>query len=443
MSDISNYTKAEDLVERIVNLGSSLEALNIFRSNQKLLRDWKFILPSDKGIMPGLCVNRSFKNNAVVRSLFSSERVVVFDQKTISEMEKGKSEFAIDFSLSLDTMMFSYVENYIRDPSRADSIRISDVMQFIASPEVSIDAIPYLQENMHNLLYGSRFQKYKVYKNVLSYEIIRSIDKRHLTLTKEIRSIISRKQRRRNAIELISNNEKLYMQSNKEDDFRYSQKMMYCIIIKIVIIHMKYGHQTVAERMLKLMEFLDEEIGYITAREMLLAPEYFQRGHNLKFFGKIQKGREDIFSNLENMAWDMWHIRQCEKGISKRVSEPYRYFFSALLTQDNRFIEVIDICSLDAAIIKPNGTLQPVHSKNVFDTVFKDQPAYIVARARGFYSNGSRRKREMRRDGKLGKIIENYNTMSLRLEKDLSIICKIEQRQVIEPNHAICRFLDL
>ncbi len=443
MSDFYGQTEAENLADHIVKLGSSLESLDLFRSNKTLLNGWKFVLPSNKGAVPGFCVNRSFKNKAVVRSLFSTEKVIVIDRETIEEMEKGGSTFAIDFSVSLDTMILSYVEGYIKNPSKEESVRIFDIMKFIASPEVSIDAIPYLQENMQALIHGSKAQKYKIYSSMLSYEIIRSIDKKHLASTGDITSYLSRRQRRKNTLDLLKSNEKRYGNLNDKEDFRCSQKIMHCILIKIVIIHLKYGYQTVAERMLRLMEFFDEEMGLMAAREMLLASEYFQRGTKLKFFGKIQKGREDIFTSLENMAWDMWHIRQCEEGISKKPQEPCRYFFPGLLTQDNRLIEVIDICSLDAAIIKPNGVLMSVHSKNVFDTVFKDQPAYILARARSFYSSNSRRKREIRQGEKKRNSLEYYNSVANKLKEDLSAICKIQEKQTKTSQKETCSFFDV
>ncbi|MGC3834408.1 hypothetical protein ACPSKX_09090 [Moritella viscosa] len=101
------------LIQEIATADSLGESIAIFSLTKELLDGCKFIFASDSGPSPGLSVGQDFKDGSAIRSLFSTEKVLVLDNETLRDMSLGTAEFQIDYSISLDTQALSYLEPYI------------------------------------------------------------------------------------------------------------------------------------------------------------------------------------------------------------------------------------------------------------------------------------------------------------------------------------------
>jgi len=89
--------------------------------------------------------------------------------------------------------------------------------------------------------------------------------------------------------------------------------------------------------------------------EVVLLMRYFANGQKLKFFAKIQSGRNDLLRTLSGMTWDLYHFRQVTHMLSKGPTQDAHYYFPAMLTFDKGFAEIIDIYSLCACGIGPGA----------------------------------------------------------------------------------------
>lgn len=349
----------EQIVARICNSDSTAEALDLYRLAAPLLKDYKFVFASDKGASPGFAVNRTFSAGAAIRSLFKTERVLVLDSETAVEMESGQSTYPIDFSISLDTNAMSYLVPHMAG-RRGGGIPadFQEVFNFIARPDVYVDPIPYFTENLPRLADGESADK--IFENLKAYEILRTIDADWLKSNGEVCSTLSDQELATIAQRQVS---KMYLDiedSAMLDGLISNHRYMYACLIKMAIIQLKFPSASLGKKIAAFLEFCHSTLATMNMREAVVAREYFNRGQELTFFGKIQKrSKNDILELLRNMAWDMWHVRQLEKSITFSPEKQARYFFPALLTFDLKFIEIMKLYPLKACAFKI-GSSQPL-----------------------------------------------------------------------------------
>ena len=145
--------------------------------------------------------------------------------------------------------------------------------------------------------------------------------------------------------------------------------LLYCTLLKMTTIQLRSREKSQNAKLHELVEFMDTQLQTMFARELMVAAEYFTRGQNLTFFGKIQKGCSEqlpeLIAQLKNMAWDFWHVRYIEEAATTEGTLPdtspiqARYFFPALLTCDKRFIEIIDLYPLKSCAYQ-QGSRSPI-----------------------------------------------------------------------------------
>lgn len=343
------------LVAEIANADSTSGAISAYTNYGSLLPDWKFVFASNKGPVPGFAVNRTFSDGSVVRGLFSATNVVVLDREIHGAMLANATvTFPIDYSIALDTQALSYLAPYIEGKTSSLAKDFHEIFQFIARGDVYVDPVPYITENLPNILIEKNVSEIR--RRLTAYEMLRTIDEEHLRDTGQIRSISSEEERKRIVEKYV-----IDMLDNASDSevmtaVQFRHTLCYCVLLKMTSIQLRSKTKTPATKLQELVDFMDAELHTMWLREIVVAAEYFKRGQNLAFFGKIQKAPaaklSDQFAVLKGMAWDFWHIRYLESAATNEDTMPEstrikpRYFFPALLTCDKRFIEIIDLYPL-------------------------------------------------------------------------------------------------
>ena len=410
------------LMARICNADSLAEALEIFRHAGPLLDGCKFVFAAKSGAEPGFAVNRTFSSGASIRSLFNTERVVVLDTETVREMRSGKATYPIDYSISLDTQAVSYLEPFINGKASASlPSDMKEVFDFIARDDVSVDPIPYMLENVHNLCDQAAADR--IYAKLRIYEILRTLDTQWLQSRGEVRSVLSEQDLTKHAQEHIA---RMFADRDNETfvkglTFRY--QFVYSHLLKMTLIQMSSPKTSVAKRMLQFLEFCDSRMATMNGRETALARTYFERGQDLTFFGKIQKGKPDLFQLLGGMTWDLWHVRQLEEAMTFKPARQARYFFPALLTFDKRLVEVIDLYPLKVCAFKEGESEpMPVFDGDWFDLVTAEEAAKDSIKER-FFASEARASRDARRDGVKPRITEIVKELEAELSEVALVNC--------------------
>ena len=373
------------------------EALDLYLMLQHKLKGWQFVFGADRGAIAGFSINQQFSNGAAICSLFVGDRVLVLDETTVADMKAGQATYPFDFSISLDTQAFSHIEPYLSGRTTRLPRDFEEVFRFIARPDVNVDPLPYLLENHRNLL-RDMSNADSIFGRIKGYEVLRTIDSTHLQSTGEVRSTLTDAELVARAQSLLSS-----MLYNTTYNFVNSvllnrQQVMYCLLLKMVALQMGKPRLSVGDKVWAFVEFLDGEFATIFAREVFIAHKYFEQGQNLKFFGRIQIKKSDIFEKLDAMAWDLWHVRQCEESLTFSSIRGARYYFPAILSFDKPFIEIMRMYPLRACAISPESPMPlPFYAGDFFGEIAREMPNNGESFKHHFFSTAARQSRDSRR----------------------------------------------
>jgi hypothetical protein len=333
------------VIEHIAKATSIAESAMVFTLFEKELTGCRFVFAADIGGQPGFALNKTFSSGAAIRSLFQSERVLVLDHSSVAAPEGGY-DYAYDYSISLDTSAVSVLKPFL-DGRPSD---IAEVIEFLASNHVSFDPLPYVFENLANLNRGISAAE-QMYKKALGYETLASADLDYLKQTGTLRSKLDPDSLAKRAAHVIATMYDGNASHGFVDEMNRLRRTMYALLLKMAVIQIRDPRHSLKKKLGAFLSFCDQKLATIYLRELLIAKEYFERGQGLGFFSRVHKnysGDQSLFEVLENMAWDVYHVRQLELAMEINRSPDAKYFFSALLTFDKHLIEILDLCSLCA-----------------------------------------------------------------------------------------------
>ena len=351
--------------------------------------EYKFVFGAAKGAIPGFAVNRSFSGGARIRSLFPDERVLVLDPETIKSIRSVAATYSVDYSISLDSNAFSYLRHHVIGETKRLPNDFVEVFNFIARDDVRVDGMPYVLENRGGTNLQDERKALHVFESIKAYEVLRTIDGEWLRNHGEVRSKLDDAALVKRAQEAMS---RLYFSADDHNGMRGLRARVsysYANLLQLVLIQLQRKNWPTDRKVEAYIEFCHSRLATIDARGMVLAREYFERGQNLKFFGRIQAGRDDLLELLNNMAWDLFHVRQLESAMSMRPDSEARYFFPALLTYDQGLIEVMDLCPLISIAFTSNESdTIPIYRVDG-DKVISSDPTQLAAVKAKYFSEAA------------------------------------------------------
>jgi hypothetical protein len=367
------------VIDHIAKATSIAESAMVFKLFEKEMTGCRFVFAANIGGQPGFALGKTFSSGAAIRSLFQSERVLVLDHHSVDAPEGGY-DYAYDYSISLDTSAVSVLKPFL-DGRKGVPVDIAEVIEFLKSNHVSFDPLPYVFENLQNLDRGISAAE-RMYEKALGFETLASADLDHLKQTGTLRSKLDPDSLAKRAAHVIATMYDGYASRSFVNEMNRLQRTMYALLLKMAVIQIRDPRQSLKKKLEAFLSFCDQDLATIHLCELLIAKEFFERGQGLGFFSRVHKnynGDRSLFEVLENMAWDVYHIRHLELAMGIKRSPDAKYFFSALLTFDKHLIEILDLCSLRAiALIGdpprpipfPKADVIPFLDPGDVDTVF-------------------------------------------------------------------------
>ena len=317
----------KQLATLICQCGPTLEAVSLYAKYRHKLVGWKFILGGQKGAVRGFAVNRQFSGGAVVRSFFKHDKVIFLDDDSAGDdfMHGQRVTIPLDFSIALDTQALSYIEPYLSGNIGKLPKDFCEVFEFLANEEVQVDPIPYLMENLQHLNEPPVLDK--IFMKLKAWEVLKSIDLLHFKQTQEIRSTLSDFALMQNAQQSLAF--MLYMSDAEKEHLLTHHMCNYCVFLKMIELQLSMVRRSPLEKTIAFITFLHERLATNSFRATMIARSYFERGQTLRFFGKIQSGRKDLFKTVKGMAWDLSQIERTLHMVTFPGKERTRYFLPA------------------------------------------------------------------------------------------------------------------
>lgn len=136
--------------------------------------------------------------------------------------------------------------------------------------------------------------------------------------------------------------------------FRHQYLLYYLALLVMTDININHKNLPLYQKELSFVKYFHEQIGILSDRETNLAKLFFNYGTNIKFFGKIQKGRKDIIKNLKNMAWDIFHLQNTFNNLFI-IPKNADFIIPFFISYDQRLKDIAPIYKLKSAAFIKNG----------------------------------------------------------------------------------------
>lgn len=307
------------------------------------LKDCMFVVFSDREgtqLPSALCTN--YDNDFAIINLGCTDRYYAINAQIYEEMLKtGESNYYIDVCVDLDTQAVSYLKNvFVQYDQIPECEKIRELIQYLQLPEVNYSCLPYLIENAAK---KGKIDYTKCYKNIYSFMLFKAFDYKKL-LQEGIFEYDKLEE------EIFIDADGLYNDMRSEKFAQYYgnffelQESIYILLLKAICIEFTNSKKSAKNKLLDLLDFVNNKLGFIPERELQICYYYFNHDEaTRKFFKKVQKNSKDLLHIINGMAWDLVHIRLIEKEFATRPVDEVRYAIHMLLTFDNGLKDLLQI----------------------------------------------------------------------------------------------------
>lgn len=295
--------KEKNAIQDMFSCDSQLEQLACYQHYLEPLKDWTFVTFSkDFGtkLPDELCENSS--NNFSVINLGCGNRLYTINKSIYKEMlRKGNAKFKIDTCVALDTQAVSYLKNAFREYNeKPDYYGIKDLIDYLQKPNVNYIGTPYLIENAGK---KDLINPIECYKNIKSYMLLRAFNYEKMLNNEEC---VYGKTEEEIQIEtdILYNNFLSDRFVQVQSDLYEFQKTVYVLLMKAVCIEFANSKRSAKNKILDLVDFVNEKLGIFTERELQICYCYFEHDDRTKkFFKKVQKNSKELKETINGMAW--------------------------------------------------------------------------------------------------------------------------------------------
>ena len=316
------------------------EAIRIYASNFQFLQEYSFILPHSDGMNYVQKFRELNLADMDVIHFFGSETLYCLNSTSfMSIMCEEDYELLIASLVSLDTQIQSYLYRYYLDKTSRVPENISEIKKIIRSHMCLIDGLAYTFENA---LFNPDFLTTQICKdNAFALETYFFDDKKEAAAYADY---------------LLCVDDRLF-HDKFSDWLRHQYLLYYLELLVMTDLQLNSKNLSLDQKELRFVQYFHEVVHIVSDREVNLAILFFKYGTDIKFFGKIQKGKRDIVQNLKNMAWDIFHLRNTFNNLAI-IPPKADFIIPFFITYDQRLKDIVPIYKLKSAAFIKNTSIK-------------------------------------------------------------------------------------
>ncbi|MFI2858819.1 hypothetical protein ACH6EH_17070 [Paenibacillus sp. JSM ZJ436] len=282
---------------------------------------------------------------------FETDKLYFIDDELLIETVKNGEKdttFGLDYSIMLDTNYASYIHNFVsRDYSTLNN-EIFTTIDLLIRNNFNYDHIFYMIENYKNSFVNieggdektKRDKKTKLYLNLVSLELFKSINREEYIKTGKLQYGITENEAQLQADQIFNG---IFNSAYAQEGMDYFLRIQrYMVLFIIGVMQIKFESKTtVHKKVQKLFEFSTNIIGIYFDREFVIAHKYFTTQNDVKMLNKINKGMspKKVLQFIENIAWDFSVPRIMERQLLHGGNG--RYFIPFFLSNDQNLREIL------------------------------------------------------------------------------------------------------
>ncbi|TNU29710.1 hypothetical protein FH490_05655 [Bacillus velezensis] len=333
-------------------------------------------------------------------SYFQTGKLYYMDDELLNDMLfNGSISFPIDYSVMLDTNYASYIPRFLNNQGNSEFEKesIYKTIDTLLKHKFHYDYNFYLVENYNKIIkdngsFDASIKKHRdMYENLVFLELFKSIDNDIYINKNIIEYQISKFEAIQRVDDIIY---KLYKTRDGKSSLKKFLDMHQNLTLLLIgIIKIQFSSKKNAKnKMIKLLEYVQNKVGIYYEREMVIALKYFKNPKSVGIFNKINKGgnQKKLLEKIENTAWDFMAPRVME--YFSNLNSEGRYFIPFFLSHDKNLRELLTLFEI-------KGVLQDIRTGQLIPftkissaELFKNEGVEIDL---SFYSQESTNKRRL------------------------------------------------
>jgi hypothetical protein len=285
---------------------------------------------------------------------FHNDNIFVLNQKNCIELSMGfHNKVLYSFDINLDTNVVSYIDRLVENKLE-DDIQREVAKLFIGKRDFhsAVSIQPYILENT-------------LFKNEIDDHVIRTIKNFFSVVFKShYRSKTITSYKTKNRIKRIKRD--FFDKKNNYffEIFKNMYKITYVVFLKMYLLQI--SEESFDKKAKKLINFMALELKKISILEIILALEFFRKGTKIKFFGKFQNRNKNIIKDIQNVTWDIYHLRSLDFLYIFNQHPKADITLSYLYSLDKKFNEVRSIVKLHTLVVdKDLGWSFPFYQNDI------------------------------------------------------------------------------
>jgi len=326
----------------------------------------------EKDALPKNFTKTVFYENNDFSPYFQSENLFYIDNEILKNMITSTNDtmIPIDYSVMFDTNYASYIHQFVNNDMYDLNNEVFASIALLLREEFQYDYNFYLVENSKGIDLNNDFdieyfkKKYfKVYRNIVSLELFKSINSDIFKKEGKVQYTISTVEAEQNAEIIIEN---LFCDEKGKQFFNemsFLQKLMTLLLIGVFRINFS-SKRNAQKKIIELFDFMNEQVGIYFEREAIVAYKYFKEQGKFRIFSKIQKNADttNLLETINNISWDFIAPRFMEYFM--KVGGEGKFFIPFFLSHDAGLREVIKLFKIKGVFFEGFESFIPLPSIN-------------------------------------------------------------------------------
>lgn len=220
-----------------------------------------------------------------------------YENTILLPMQGDKVNIIADATINLDSNILSMLRGSQYSLQNQDFM---DFAEFIGRNQIQLNAMPYFLEASMNTFAMKELEN--VRKCLLNYFCFSRMCNENKFYSEYMPQLEDEYRANRAYQQMLDN------RKNIRNDEKEMINAIRCFLLKIYIIEFS-SKKSAENKLLQLMEFVNNELGSYWENGVLLAYWYFYKQKEVvKFFSKVKPNSRSKTKDVEGMAWDIFHL---------------------------------------------------------------------------------------------------------------------------------------
>jgi len=312
--------------------------------------------------------------------------------------ENGAVLLPLSIQLAFDSNVSESIRKVVLGKDISNREDLFNIIRFIKDYKIKIDFSFFVFEN---LLHSLIPENSRPLETIASLKLLDSIDySAFLHNHSELKFKITEEEAFSQADVVLQN----FSSSAAITDEITKQLATYAILLKAIYLY--YNKKlTSHEKMSQLFTFCLKTMNKILKLELYICWKFFEFGNKINFFVPILSRGRNTIKISKGMSWDIFVFRHQLMQLYK--SKFGEFVIPMFCTFDNKFLSLLEVCSLRSCIINPNhGRCELIFEDEIDFQVFLTES--IPANETGNILNSAKSRTESKLNrNKLERVVQH------------------------------------